>query len=304
MLLGQGQVHCTSSASPCGKQPERKKNWLCDRLPSTPPGLQNWEEHDRRCRGGRQNSARQGVASAHQPRSEWDPAVLRCQYARRKPANAYAICCRPRWSSPHLATLALHWRSLLRRVATGASARPAQHSTAQHTFLQVCTSVLWGPVACAELEACVLSTLQAGADHARLHVAGAPHPAACLWGRAGADGSRQGHEGRDAEGGGDCGLDPQQLHPAAVLQPRQPSHPLRNHRPGGLGGNRGQGGYPGGRRGHRRHHHRHRAVPEGEEPQHAGASAPRGGLATCFLALSPALWRQLRPCALPCRSSL
>ena len=51
-----------------------------------------------------------------------------------------------------------------------------------------------------------------------------------------------------------------------VRQPRQPAHPLRDHRPRDLGRHRRAHHALRERHGHHRHHHRRVALPEGEEP--------------------------------------
>ena len=50
------------------------------------------------------------------------------------------------------------------------------------------------------------------------------------------------HEGRGGQGRGDCGGHAQQLHPAAVQQPRQRRDPQAHHGARDLAGHRGQGG--------------------------------------------------------------
>ena len=63
-----------------------------------------------------------------------------------------------------------------------------------------------------------------------------------------------------------------------VLQPAQPAVALRDHRPGDLGADRGQGHALRHRHGHRRHDQRRRPLPQGAEPRDRGGRRRPGRL--------------------------
>jgi len=94
--------------------------------------------------------------------------------------------------------------------------------------------------------------LPADPHHARNHVAGAAQAHQGLRRHAGADRGRAGHERGHRQGRGDPSLRPRPLSAApAVQEPRQPRHPLQNHRPGDLGRHRRPRRRSGERRGYR-----------------------------------------------------
>ena len=76
--------------------------------------------------------------------------------------------------------------------------------------------------------------LPADAGDAGIDVDRAPQDAGVSRRRAGADRSRQGHEGRDRQGRGADRLDPERGHAAAVQEPRQSRGPPPHHRRGNL----------------------------------------------------------------------